>query len=139
MRKLGILTAVLTALIITAGAALAGSAHYPGNPSRNPSVSIDGNTLTASGKVAGLGNIDQIEVTVTADAECINPGGNKPQAANKETFSATSLEPVQNGKADFSIMLTATFQPDCTPPMTLVWSNVTISVAGFPELTRTFL
>jgi hypothetical protein len=46
---------------------------------------------------------------------------------------------VQNGKADFSITLTATFQPDCTPPMTLVWSNVTISVAGFPELTRTFL
>jgi hypothetical protein len=29
--------------------------------------------------------------------------------------------PVQNGKADFTLTATASFQPDCTPPMTVVW------------------
>jgi hypothetical protein len=36
---------------------------------------------------------------------------------------------VQNGKALFDLTVTATFQPDCTPPMTLVFSNVTVSDA----------
>ena len=35
--------------------------------------------------------------------------------------------PVQNGKADFSLTVTATFQPNCTPPMTVVFSNVTVT------------
>ena len=139
IRKTGILIAVLTALLITVGAALAGNAHYTGNPSRNPTATVSGNTIVVSGKVAGLGNEAQIHVTVTGDAQCINPGNNAPQAANKQTFSSEGDFPIQNGKANFSLTLTATFQPDCTPPMSLVWSNVTVSVDGYPELTRTLI
>lgn len=103
-------------------------------PGRNfvgsPTISISGNTVTAAGKVAGLGAVEQIHVTLTGDAACINPGSNKPQAANKESFSASGDFPVQNGKALFSLDLTATFQPDCTPPMTVVWSNIVITVTA---------
>jgi hypothetical protein len=118
--------ALVTGLTV-AGAALAVSnAHFVGNPTATRS----GNTLTVSGKVAGLGDVDVITVTVTADAQCVNPGSNKPKAANKQSFSAQGDVPVQNGKANFSQTLTATFQPDCTPPMTVVFSNVVVEVTA---------
>jgi hypothetical protein len=34
---------------------------------------------------------------------------------------------VQNGKAEFDLSLTAHFKPECSPPMTVVFSNVTVS------------
>jgi hypothetical protein len=110
-----------------AGVALAVSnAHFVGTPT----AARSGNTLTVSGKVAGLGDVDEITVMITADAQCINPGSNKPKAANKQSFSSTSTVPVQNGKANFSEDLTATFQPDCTPPMTVEFSNVVVTVTA---------
>ena len=30
-------------------------------------------------------------------------------------------------EAEFSLTVTATFQPNCTPPMTVVFSNVTVT------------
>jgi hypothetical protein len=123
-----VLLTVVVAALMTAGAAVAGvtGAHFVGSPT----ASISGNTLTVAGKVAGLGAVEQINVAVTADAACINPGSHKPKAANKESFSAMGDFPVQNGKAEFSLDLTATFQPDCTPPMTVVWSNIVITVTA---------
>jgi len=85
--------------------------------------------LTVSGKEAGLGNETQVHIVVTADAQCINPGGNHPQAGNKESFSAEGDFPVQNGKAIFSLTVEAAFQPDCSPPMSVVWTNVVVSDA----------
>jgi hypothetical protein len=126
-RKVGISVAVFTLLALTVSIATATSnAHFVGTPK----ISIDGNTLTASGKVAGLGQVDVITVTVSADAACINPGSKHPKAANKESFSSSADVPVQNGKANFSVPLTATFQPDCTPPMTVEWSNILITVTA---------
>jgi hypothetical protein len=126
-RKIGILVAVLTMLALTVGAVAAVSnAHFVGTPS----ITTSGNTLTASGKVAGLGNVEVITVTVSADAACINPGTKHPRAENKESVSFTADVPVQNGKANFSFTLTATFSPDCTPPMTVAWSNASILVTA---------
>ena len=34
---------------------------------------------------------------------------------------------MQNGKAEFSLTLTATFQPDCSPPMSVVFSNIKVT------------
>jgi len=114
--------------VLLAGSAVAGvaGAHFVGTPT----ITTSGNTLTASGKVAGLGNVEQIHVELTATAQCINPGSNKPQANNKQSVSATGDFPVQNGKAEFSLTATAAFQPDCTPPMTVEWSNVSITVTA---------
>jgi hypothetical protein len=119
-------TALVATLLMVSTAAMAGSAHFVGTPKATAS----GSSLTVSGKVAGLGNETQIRVEVSAQAACVNRGENFPQAANKQTFSAAGNFPVQNGKANFSLSLTATFQPKCSPPMTLVWGPATITVSG---------
>jgi len=111
-------------LALGAQAAFAGSPHFVSN---TVSVSREGNSLTVSGKEAGLGDEDQVHIVVTATAACVNPGQNRPKADNKQSFSAEGDFPVQNGKADFSLTVTATFQPNCTPPMTVVFSNVTVT------------
>ena len=63
---------------------------------------------------------------VSATALCINGGGNHPKAVNKESVTAAGDFPVQNGKANFSLTLTATFQPPCSPPMTVAFTDVTV-------------
>jgi hypothetical protein len=103
---------------------LAGNAHFVGTPTATRS----GNSLTVSGKVAGLGNIPDIFVEISAQAACLNRGENFPQAANKQSFSADGRFPVQTGKADFILTLTATFQPKCSPPMRIVFGPVTVNV-----------
>jgi hypothetical protein len=127
IRKSGIALAVIVTWALTiAVVAAVSNAHFVGTPT----LSSSGNTATASGKVAGLGNVTQIHVEVSGDAACINPGSKHPKAANKESFSAEGDFPVQNGKALFSLSLTATFQPDCTPPMTVAWSNLSVTVTA---------
>ena len=101
-------------------------AHFVGSPT----VSVSGNELTVSGKVAGLGNVTQIHVEVTADVQCVNPGSNKPKAANKQSVGAEGDFPAQNGKSLFTLTTTAAFQPECSPPMTLEWSNIVITVTA---------
>jgi hypothetical protein len=120
------LRATLAAILMTgllAGAVSAGSPHFIRSATV---VTISGNMLTVSGKEAGLGDEEQVHIVLTAEAQCINPGDHHPKAANKESFSSEGDFPVQNGKADFSLTVTATFQPDCTPPMSLEWLSVTL-------------
>jgi hypothetical protein len=126
MRKLITLAAALVIAAVLAPAAHAGSPHFVGTPTATASDA----TLTVNGKEAGLGDETQINVTASAQAACLNPGGNFPSAANKETFTASGTFPVQNGHADFSLTLTATFQPACSPPMTVVWGDVTVTDAA---------
>lgn len=117
-----ILAAAVAAAAFAVPASFAGSPHFV-----SVSDSISGNTLTVTGKEAGLGNELQVHVVVTATASCINPGDNHPKAANKESVSAAGDFPVQNGHADFTLSLTAVFQPDCSPPMSVVWSDITVT------------
>ncbi len=100
----------------------AGSPHFVGDFT----VTQSGNTLTVCGKEAGLGNETRVHIELTATAGCINPGDHHPKASNKESFSAAGDFPVQNGKAEFCLTLTAVLQPDCTPPMTLAWFDITV-------------
>ena len=122
IRKLMIGLAVTAALALTVSLTVAGSPHFV-----TVTITQSGSTLQVDGKEAGLGNEAQVHIVVSATAECINPGQNHPKAANKESVSAAGDFPVQNGKANFSLSLTATFQPDCTPPMTVVFTGVTVS------------
>jgi hypothetical protein len=122
-RKIIYSTVLALALVGLPLPAYAGSPHFVGTPV----AIIDGDTLTVTGKEAGLGNETQIHVEVTADAECVNRGGNKPSADNKDTFAAAGDFPVQNGKANFSLTVVAAFEPECAPPMTVEWSNITVT------------
>jgi len=122
-RLLAILT--LTAAVIGVGvtAASAGSPHFVDDQTH---ATISGNTLTVTGKEAGLGDEAQIHVVLTAEAQCVNGGGNHPKAANKESFTAAGDFPVQNGKADFTLSVTAVFDPKCSPPMTVEFVSAVV-------------
>ena len=125
MRRL--IPVVVVALVggaIAAPAAWAGSPHFVSN---TVEASRTGNTLTVSGKEAGLGDEEQVNIVLTATAECINKGEKHPKAANKESLSEQGTFPVQNGKAEFELSLTAAFKPECAPPMTVVFSSVTVA------------
>jgi hypothetical protein len=117
---------VVVLSVTTAGPAFAGSPHFI-NSAFSVSVSGNGLTLSVSGKEAGLGDEDQVHVVVAATADCVNGGSNHPKASNKTSVSAEGDFPVQNGKADFSLSVTADFQPSCSPPMTVVWTSVTVT------------
>jgi hypothetical protein len=123
IRKLGIVIAVIATMVLTVAVTTAGSPHFVGDCIKSQS----GNTISATCKEAGLGNEAQINVRLTADASCINPGSNHPKAANKASVAAGATVPVQNGKANYTLTGTAHFQPDCSPPMTVVFSNITVT------------
>jgi hypothetical protein len=125
MRRLMVLAILaLATAAVAASAAWAGSPHFINSAF---SISSSNNTLTVSGKEAGLGDEAQIHVELSATALCINPGSKHPKAANKADVSAAGDFPVQNGKAEFTLSATAAFQPDCTPPMTVVFTDVTVT------------
>ena len=121
---------LLVAVLALATAAVAVPVAWAGSPhfiQSAFSVTRTDNTLTVSGKEAGLGDESQVHIVVSATAECINNGGKHPKAVNKTDVSAAGDFPVQNGKADFTLSLTATFQPSCSPPMTVRFTNVTVT------------
>lgn len=126
MRRLLVLLA--TAATITlglAGPATAGSPHFI-----KSATGITGTTatsLTVAFKEAGLGDEPQVHVVLSASVQCVNPGGNDPQAGNKQTFTVAGDFPVQNGQASGSLTLTPVLQPACTPPMTLRFSDVVLT------------
>ena len=127
MRRFILLSVLaLVAAALAASVAWAGSPHFVGTPTATRA----GDALTVSGKVAGLGDETQINVAVTADVACVNPGNNEPKAENKGATIAEGTFPVQNGKAQFSVTGTGTTSPDCSPPMTLRYSNVVVTVSG---------
>ena len=135
-RSIVILVAALLSLALGAQVASAGNPHFV-----RVSAERQGDTLVVSFKEAGLGNEDQVEIVVSATAQCVNRGGNKPKAANKMSVSETGLFPVQNGRAQGTLTLTPTFQPRCSPPMSVIFTNVTITdvTSGISrDLTGTF-
>ncbi len=107
--------------------ALAPSVARAGNPHFiSCTATVNGDTVTVNGKEAGLGDEAQVHIVLTATAVCINGGSNHPKAVNKDDLASAEDVPVQNGKADYDVSATATFQPDCTPPMTVEISNITL-------------
>lgn len=121
-RLLAVLTITLLAALGLAGVASAASPHFVGTPT----ASRSGGTLTVSFKIAGLGNDDQA-ITLTADAQCVNPGNNEPQAENKGALLATGTFSPKNGQVTGSLSGSATTDPACNPPMELRYANVTVT------------
>lgn len=107
--------------MLAAPAAWAGSPHFV-----SVDVSRTDDSLICAGKEAGLGSETQVHILCTATAECINGGSKHPKAENKDSLAAEGDFPVQNGKAEFSLTLTADFQPDCSPPMSVVFTDIVV-------------
>jgi hypothetical protein len=123
MRKLVVALAIGLLLGVLALPAQAGSPHFVGTPV----FTTSGNTVMVTAKEAGLGDEDQIVAVLSGTADCINGGGNHPQAENKTSFSTSAVVPVQNGKADYTLTATATFSPECSPPMTVQFTSVVLT------------
>lgn len=122
MRRLLLFAIVASmTMAVAAPSVFAGSPHFV-----SVSATRSGDSLIVSGKEAGLGSETQVHIEVTATAECVNGGGKHPKAVNKESVSAEGDFPVQNGKALFELTLTASFQPDCSPPMSVRFSDVVV-------------
>ena len=119
-----VVVAAMAVMALGAQSAFAGSPHFVDD---TVTKTQNGSTLTVSGKEAGLGDEAQVHIVVSATALCINGGGKHPKAVNKEDVAAAGDFPVQNGKANFSLTLTAAFQPPCSPPMTVSFTNVTVT------------
>jgi hypothetical protein len=125
MRRILMLLAIpLAAVFAFVTPAFAGSAHFVDS---TVTAIRSGDTLTVNGKEAGLGGEAQVRIVVSATAACLNPGQQFPQAGNKETVTAAGDFPVQNGKAYFTLDLVPVFQPSCSPPMTVVYGDVTVT------------
>ncbi len=128
MRRLLVFTVAFASTVFAMFAfiapAWAGSPHFVAN---SITATRTDNSLSVSGKEAGLGDEAQVHVVVSATALCINGGSNHPKAVNKESVNAAGDFPVQNGNANFSLMLTATFKPSCSPPMTVEFTDVTVT------------
>jgi hypothetical protein len=122
LRRLLLAALAALSVLALAGPAWAGSPHFV-----TASATVSGDTLTATFKEAGLGNEPQVHVVLTASAQCVNPGNQDPQAGNKQTFQAAGDFPVQSGKAEGSLSVTAVLQPSCSPPMTVRWSEITLT------------
>jgi hypothetical protein len=119
--RLGIVVSAFAVAAVFASAALAGNPHFV-----TADASRTGDSLTVTFKEAGLGNEAQVHVVLSATALWINNGGKHPKAVNKSSVSAEGDFPVQNGKAEGTLTLTATFQPECSPPMTVQFTDVTL-------------
>jgi hypothetical protein len=117
-----VVAALVGAIAALSAVAYAGSPHFV-----TADATRTDNTLTVTFKEAGLGNEPQVHIVLSATALCINNGGKHPKAVNKESVSAADDFPVQNGKAEGSLSVTATFQPECTPPMTVAFNDVTLT------------
>jgi hypothetical protein len=123
VKKLLLMATLALAVVAMALPAWAGSPHFVGTPT----YTISGNTVTVSAKEAGLGDEDQINVTLSGTAECINGGSKHPSASNKTGFATSITAPVQNGQATYTVTGTATFSPACSPPMTLVFTSLVLT------------
>ena len=121
MRRSITLALTLATLLLWAAPALADSPHFV-----SATATRSGDTLTVDFKIAGLGNEDQT-VTLTADAQCFNRGGNAPRAENKGAVLASGTFSPKNGNITATLSGSAQTDPVCSPPMELRYANVTLT------------
>ena len=101
--------------LVTAGlavtAAWADSPHFVNNAF---TITRDGDTLDGEqGEEAGLGDEAQIHVVLKEARHCAwMTAAITPRPSNKASVSAEGDFPVQNGKANFTLSVTATFRAD---------------------------
>jgi hypothetical protein len=117
----------------------------PANPitcsaSPGPGEGVSSRTLTCTGKISGLGNVDQVVAQLQAQvqADCTNPGskGQKPPG-HITVVSEPQVFQVRNGAID-PFTATATASANCPPshtPSVGQFTNIVVVVNGEPVFT----
>jgi hypothetical protein len=131
-RSLIVGVAAFAMLALGATAALADSPHIVGSPS----TTVSGNSLILSASVAGLGNVETVDLglsgTVDVGSRCYTKSGNKPQAANKQetiTVDQTGTFPVRNGRTNASFSVTPLSTLSCPKGQRVVIESITYNLA----------
>ena len=106
-----LLTALLI-LVLPVSVVFAANAHFIGDPT----FTDNGTTLSATGRIAGLGNADtfiQLSASGVPTVTCASPGGgNLAPGQNPSTTTVTGGQPipasdVQNGNLTFNVFTAA--------------------------------
>jgi hypothetical protein len=127
MRKIVIWGVVaLMAVAIAAVPALGANPHQ--NPQTQPLFcDQQGGTVTCGGELAGLGNVDFIQVQLDLDAGCATKRSAHEPPGHFQVVSGP-IPVDQNGRATFSV----TAAPDCPPGLNPVFGDTaTITVFEF--------
>jgi|SRR5215211_323913 hypothetical protein len=98
--------------------ASAASPHFVGTPS----CDVVGGDLECSGKVAGLGNVEEVTAFIQADVTCINRGGNEAfglSGGEEQTFD------VNNGQITFTDL---TLENPCRDGMRATFADVQLVI-----------
>lgn len=97
--------AIAVISVFSIGPALAQNIHFIGSPT----ITDNGTTLTFSGKLAGLGNSESVNITLNTTAttitECSNPSGNIAPGQTKTGTVSTSgvFTSDKNGSVTFTL------------------------------------
>jgi hypothetical protein len=148
MRKLLMLTAVMTAaaaLAASGAMAASGNPHFIKNAT---SASISGANLVCKFKEAGLasGAVETVSCSATESItyECVNGGGKNPAASNKKTFVTTvSKSGTFTADKNGNIVGSLTLQPasaaslgfSCPPGQTVTFVSVKYSNVSVTDQT----
>jgi len=133
-----LLVVALAILIASVGAVFAANPHFVGSPM----FSASGGALTATGKIAGLGNRD---VTIVLDATgvttCRNRGGNVPPGQTETVSGQVSDLRPENGQVTFSVTTASVSNPcpdHMAPSTTFTSATLTVFQGGSVVLQQTF-
>ena len=136
----------VSVLIVATASLTASSPHYV----VDPSISVADTSLVLNAKAAGLGDVPDVNFTVTGTLDifsrCYNRGGNKPQADNKQEtveVNASFSVDVRNGQTTITnqLVATAVSSLNCPGNQIVVIEDLSfdlvLAAQGFPQLTAT--
>src|SRR5919112_3203327 len=127
MRKIGIIAVLsLMALAIAAVPAIAARPHPPASAQPIECHLNPDNTVTCTGDLAGLGNVENIDVFVDADFACATRGNAKQPPGHLQGEQRDI--PVRSGRASFSVTTGPASCPAGLNPV--VGQNATITVTN---------
>lgn len=128
IKRLLLVTLMTLTLGLLAGPAFAANPHVV----KGPDVAVDGNSLTITASIAGLGNVPSanfaLNGTVDVFSRCYNRGGNKPQADNKQetiTVDQFGTFPVRNGRTNVSFTVAPLSTLTCPGNQVVVIESLT--------------
>jgi len=122
---LGLFAALLFAVPMTAQS----KAHWANCP-----VTIEGDTITVEGRIAGLGNKQTADllVAITATALCVDLS--VPSiVATLPVVDNIGVSP-RRGNVKFETSLTPVFDPACDAPLEVAFAAVTICEVTNPDI-----
>ena len=113
--------------VIAAGVALAANAHFV----TGPNITTTNTGVTACGKIAGLGNVQEVTIVLEADVttRCTNRGNNIPSGLTQSVSGEGDFSVDKNGSVTFCV---STDRPEDPCPDGMrpqnTFSNISITV-----------